>query len=48
MFDSLEEEIRTAEGGRPTAKQLALRFVSVALASVVVLGGLYLAIVALG
>ncbi len=47
MFDSLEEEIKTAEGGRPTAMQLALRFVSIALLSVVVLGGLYLAIVAL-
>lgn len=47
MFDSLEEEIKAAEGGGPTAKQLALRFVSVALVSVVVLGGLYLAIVAL-
>ncbi len=48
MFDSLEEEIKTAEGGPPTAKQLTIRFVSVALVSVVVLGGLYLAIVALG
>lgn len=47
MFDSLEEEIRTAEGGRPTAKQLVLRFVSIAITSAVVLGGLYLAIVAL-
>ncbi len=47
MFDSLEKEIETAEGGRPTAKQLVLRFVSIAIASAVVLGGLYLAIVTL-
>jgi hypothetical protein len=47
MFDSLEREIETAEGGRPSATQRVLRFVSITVASAVVLGGLYLAIVAL-
>jgi hypothetical protein len=47
MFDSLEDEIQTAEGGRPTTKQRVVRFVSMVVASAVVLGGLYLAIVAL-
>jgi len=47
MFQSLDEEIEQAEGGRPKTSEQLVRLVGVAILSVVVFGGLYLAIVAL-
>lgn len=47
MFDSLEDEIRTTEGGRPTRTEQLVRFAGIAIASIVVFGALYLVVVAL-
>ena len=48
MFHSLDEEIESTEGGRPKASERWLRFAGIALLSMAIFGGLYLAIVALG
>lgn len=47
MFDSLDEEIREPEGGRPTTREKLVRYASIAVLSLVVFGGLYFVIVAL-
>jgi len=47
MFGSLDEQIERTEGGRPAAGARLVRFVGIAILSVVVFGGLYLVIVAL-
>ena len=47
MFESLDEEIKITEGAGPTGKERLVRYLSVAILSVVVFGGLYLGIVAL-
>jgi len=41
MFHSLEEEIESTEGGHPKAIERVVRFVGIAVLSVVVFGGLY-------
>lgn len=46
MFQTLDEQIGKAEGGRRTTTERLVRFVSIAVISVVLFGGLYLAIVA--
>lgn len=45
MFQSLDEQVQTAEGGRLTTKALLVRFVSAAAILLVLFGGLYLATV---
>ena len=47
MFESLDEEIRTTEGGDPTGKERLVRYLSVAILSVLVFAGLYAGIIAL-
>ena len=45
MFQTLDEEIETTEGGRPKTKECLVRFAVIAIVSVVLFGGLYFAIV---
>ena len=47
MFESLDEEIKITEGGSQTGKERLVRYLSVAILSVLVFAGLYLGIVAL-
>ncbi len=48
MFDNLEEQIKTTEGGeRPTAVNKAMRFAGIIVLSAVVFGGLCAIILAL-
>lgn len=47
MFESLDEEIKTTEGGSPTGRERLARYLGVAILSVLVFAGLYLGIVAL-
>jgi hypothetical protein len=46
MFCSLDEQIEVTEGGHPTIRERLIRFLGVAILSVVAFGGLYLVIVA--
>jgi hypothetical protein len=45
MFQTLDEQIETTEGGRPKTKECLVRFAVIAIVSVVLFGGLYFAIV---
>jgi len=45
MFQTLDEQIETTEGGRPTIRARLVRFAGVAVIVVVVFAGLYFAIV---
>ena len=45
MFQTLDEQIETTEGGRPTNRARLVRFAEIAIISVLLFGGLYLAIV---
>jgi len=45
MFQTLDEQIETTEGGRPTARARLARFASVTVILIVVFAGLYFAIV---
>jgi hypothetical protein len=47
MFESLDEEIESTEGGRPKVSDRLLRYAGVAVLSLIVFGGLCLVIVAL-
>jgi len=47
MFDSLDEQIITTEGPPPTARQRLFRVLWIAVATLLVFGGLYLGIVSL-
>ena len=45
MFQTLDEQIETTEGGRPTASARLARFATIAVILVVLFAGLYFAIV---
>ena len=45
MFQTLDEQIETTEGERPTIGARLVRFAGIAIVSVVLFGALYLAIV---
>ena len=45
MFETIDEEIETTAGGRPTLSARLARFAGIALVLVVFVGGLYFAIV---
>lgn len=45
MFQTLDEQIETTEGGRPTASVRLARFAEIAIILVVLFAGLYYAIV---
>ena len=47
MFQGLDEQIERTEGGHASASSRLIRVLEAAIASVIVLGGLYFAIVAL-
>ena len=47
MFPSMDDQIESTEGGRPTAIERLIRFAGITVLSVVVFGGLYLVVVAL-
>jgi len=47
MFNSLDEQIVTTEGTRPTTGQRLIRFLWIAIVTVLVFGGLYLGVVTL-
>lgn len=44
MFETLDEEIETTEGGRPSVKGRLVRFAEIAFILVVFFAGLYFAI----
>jgi hypothetical protein len=45
MFQSLDEQIKTSEGGRPSTRVRLGLFAGIAIILVVLFGGLYFAIV---
>lgn len=45
MFQTLDEQVETTEGGRPTVSARLVRFAEVAVILVVLFAGLYFAIV---
>lgn len=45
MFEPLDEQIETTEGGRPTLSARLVRFAGIAVILVVLFAGLYFAIV---
>lgn len=47
MFGSLEEEIKTTEGGSLTGRERLMRYLGVTVLSLLVFAGLYLGLVAL-
>lgn len=47
MFQGLDEQIERTEGGHPSASSRLIRILEAAIVSVIVLGGLYFAMVAL-
>lgn len=47
MFGSLQEQIESSEGGRPTTKHTLVRFAGIAVLAMVVFGGLCALILAL-
>ena len=47
MFQGLDEQIEKTEGGHASAGSRLIRILEAAIASVIALGGLYFAIVAL-
>lgn len=44
MFQNLDEQIETTEGGRPSTRGLIVRFLGVAVILAALFAGLYLAI----
>jgi hypothetical protein len=45
MFQTLDQQIETTEGGRPTTRARLVRFAEIAIIVVLLVGGLYFAIV---